>query len=240
MSPVPLKPIQETVSGKSSRLISKVLSPALGLLLRSQVQQVSDLVVKISGSDRQILSGYIPHVTISAQHTVYQGLHLTQIHLVGETIRVNLAAVLRGQPLRLLEPVPITTELVLQESDLTASLDSPLLANALTDLLPTLLPTDYSVDSPISWHKVTIERNQLILHATLTTATDRPKPVILSTNLQLASSHELQLEHLEVQIGEDCQYLESFKLDLGPEVDFQKLTLSQGQIVFHGRLKVFP
>jgi hypothetical protein len=60
-------------------------------------------------------------VSISARHAVYQGLHLTQIQLITEGIRVNLAAILRGQPLRLLEPVPVFVELLLQELDLNTS-----------------------------------------------------------------------------------------------------------------------
>jgi len=71
------------------------------------------------GSDRQILHGTIPRVSILARHAVYQGLHLTQIQLVGEGIRTNLGQVL-GQPLRLLEPVPVA-ELLLHESALNAS-----------------------------------------------------------------------------------------------------------------------
>jgi len=228
------------VSSKQSRLISKVLSPALGLWLRSQVQQVSDLLVKISGSDRQILGGYIPNVSILARHAVYQGLHLTQIHLVGNNIRVNLSAVLRGQSLRLLEPVPVFSELLLQEVDLNASLQSPLLANALTELLSTLLPVNCSVDSPVSWHKIRIEPGQLILDATLATVTDNPQPLVICTGLQLVSSHELQLEHPQIQIGGDWRNLESFTLDLGLEVDLQVLTLNPGQIVCHGRINVVP
>ena len=124
----------EPVSSKQ-RIISKILSPAVWLWLRSQVEQVSNLEVKISGSDRQILTGYIPRVFMCARHVVYQGLHLSQVQLVGENILTNLGQVLRGKPLQLLEPVPVSGELLLKESDLNASLQSPLLANALNDLL---------------------------------------------------------------------------------------------------------
>jgi len=82
---------------------------------------VSNLEVKISGNDRQILHGTIPRVSILAHHAVYQGLR--KIQLVGEGIRTNLGQVLRVS-LRLLEPVPVFGEL-LQESALNASLQSP-------------------------------------------------------------------------------------------------------------------
>ncbi len=234
------EPTSETVSSKQSRLISKVLSPAVGLWLRSQVQQVSDLEVKISGGDRQILSGYIPHVSISARHAVYQGLHLTQIQLVGEGIRVNLGAMLRGQPLRLLEPIPISCEVLLQELDLNASLQSPLLANALTELLSTLLPASYPVDGSVRWQKIRIDSGQLILYAAL--SSDSPKQVVIRTGLKLASSHELKLEHPQIQnqLGLPLENLASFTLDLGSEVAIEELILTSGQLLCRGGIKVIP
>lgn len=228
------------MSAKQSHLISKVLSPAVRLWLRSQVQQVSELLVKISGSDRQILVGHIPHVSISARQAVYQGLHLTQVQLVGESIRINLGQVVKGQPLRLLEPVPVFVELLLQEPDLNASLGSSLLANGLTETLSTLLPATYPVEGAISWKQISIDSGQLILGATQETAISVPKPVVIRTGIQLASSHELQLEQPQLQIGSSWINLDSFKLDLGPEVDLQELTLNPGQIICRGRINVMP
>ncbi|PSB25836.1 DUF2993 domain-containing protein, partial [filamentous cyanobacterium Phorm 46] len=57
---------------QGSRIASAVLSPAVQLWLRSQVQQVDELKVKIEGSDRQILSGTIPKVTAAARGAVYK------------------------------------------------------------------------------------------------------------------------------------------------------------------------
>ena len=217
-----------------------MLSPAVRLWLRSQVQQVSDLEVKISGSDRQILHGTIPRVSISAHHAVYQGLHLTQIQLVGEGIRINLGQVLRGQPLRLLELVPVFAKLLLQESDLNASLQSPLLANALTELLGMLLPSSYLIDGQAVCHKIGIDNGQLILSATLADRTSHPTPVVIRTGLQLASCHELQLEQpqIQTQVGLSLVNLDSFKLDLGPEVSITELTLTSGQLVCCGRINI--
>lgn len=230
------------MSSKQSLLISKVLSPGVGLWLRSQVQQVSNLEVKISGSDRQILHGTIPRVSISASHAVYQGLHLSQIQLVGEGFRTNLGQVLRGQPLRLLEPVPVFGELLLQESDLNASLQSTLLANALTELLETLLPASCPVDGQVTWHKIAIDINQVMVSATLASDTSNPTPVVIRTGLKLASCHELQLEQPQIQTKDKFPWvnLDSFKLDLGPEVAIEKLTLSPGQLVCCGRINVIP
>ncbi len=219
-----------------------MLSPALRLWLRSQVQQVSNLEVKISGSDRQILTGHIERVSISATHAVYQGLHLSQIHLVGENIRINLGQVLRGQPLRLLEPVPVCGSLLLQESDLNASLQSPLLANAMSELLGTLLPADCPVNRQAACHKIALDSGCLIISATLAADTSNPTPVIIRTGLQLASCHELQMAQpqIQTQAGSPWVNLDNFKLDLGPEVAIQELTLSSGQLVCCGRINVIP
>lgn len=219
-----------------------MLSPAVRLWLRSQVQKVSDLEVKISGSDRQILHGTIPRVSISAHHAVYEGLHLTQIQLVGEGVCINLGQVLRGQPLRLLELVPVFAKLVLQESDLNASLQSPLLANALTQLLGMLLPSSYLIDGQAVCHKIGIDNGQLIMSVTLADRTNHPTPVVIRTGLQLVSCHELQLEQpqIQTQVGLSLVNLDSFKLDLGPEVSITELTLTSGQLVCCGRINIIP
>lgn len=227
---------------KQSRIISKVLSPAVRLWLRSQVEQVSNLEVKISGSDRSLLAGQIERISISATRAVYQGLHLSQLTLVGHNIWINLAQVLRGKPLRLLEPVSVSGELLLQESDLNISLRSPLLADALTELITTLLPTTYTKDRQLSCHKIAINNDQLIINVTLAADTINPKTVVLSTGLQLASSHELQLvqPQIETQVGFCSLNLDNFKFDLGNEVDIQELTLVSGQLICRGRINVLP
>ena len=228
------------VSPKQSRIITRVLSPAVRLWLRSQVQQASDLTVEISGSDRQILTGHIPGVAVSAYQAVYQELHLSQIQLTGKSIRINIGAVLRGQPLRLLEPVPVNIELLLRESDLNASLSAPLLSTALMDLLSILLPVSSPVDVPVRWHKISIDSGHLALSGMLMTAS--PRPIELRTGLRLVSCCELQLEQPQIQgyLGPDWKDLASCKLDLGSEVDVQELTLSLGQVIFRGRICINP
>lgn len=125
---------------QGSRIASAVLSPAVQLWLRSQVQQVDELKVKIEGSDRQIFSGAIPKVTAAASGAVYKGLHLTEVALEGCGIRINLGQALKGQPLRLMESVPVAGVLRLSQADLNASLKAPLLADALSEFLRTMLP----------------------------------------------------------------------------------------------------
>lgn len=226
---------------KQSQLISKVLSPAVRLWLRSQVEHVSHLEVKISGSDRQILNGHIPHMSVSACQAVYQGLHLDQIQLVGEGIRTNLRQILQGQPLRLLEPVIVYSELLLQEADLNASLQSSLLSNALNELLQMLLPESYLLEGQVSWHKMAIEPEHLTLSGSIADA-GSAKQLSLRCGLQLHSGREILLTQPQLHISPSVylEKLDDFRLDLGPQVDLQKLSSHLGHLVCCGRITVMP
>ena len=108
---------QSTVNSQqstvNSKLISKLLSSAVKLYLRSQVTQVEDLQVKISGKNKQILKGYIPQVFLSCDRAIYQGLNLSQIELNGLDIAINLPEVIKKKPLRLLEPIFVEIKLKL-------------------------------------------------------------------------------------------------------------------------------
>ena len=60
-------------------LISRLLPPAIRLWLHSQLDQLEGLGFQLEGKDRQILSGHIPQVRLSAQQAVYRGLHVSQV-----------------------------------------------------------------------------------------------------------------------------------------------------------------
>lgn len=234
---------------KQGRLVGKVLSPAVRLWLRSQVEQVEDLQLKIEGGDRQILTGYIPRVSLSAVRAVYQGLHLPQVQLVAENIRVNLGQVLKGKPLRLLEPIRAKGEVRVQEADLNASLKASLLANGLTELLVTLLQAgglnDAAValkDRPISWQEITIDTNRIKLRGTLANEKnpDACSTVTISTGIELVGSNELRLDNPQIEgdLGLNLPSLASLNLDLGSDVDIQELTISPGQLNCRGSIMV--
>lgn len=228
---------ENTNTQKTSRLIGKVLSPAVRLWLKSQVQQISQLEVQIAGSDRQILTGNIPRVSILASKAVYQGLHLTQIQLEAKEIHINLGQVIKGKPLRLLDKVPVSGDLYLTQADLNASLASPLLADALTDLLLKLFAGKLA-NQQVSWQKVTIECNLLRLEGLMG---DRANPIVFQAGLQLASDRELQILQpmVKMETGETIS-IDSFTVDLGAEVDIAKLNLDPGKILCSGRLNVLP
>ncbi|AOX02411.1 hypothetical protein BJP34_25860 [Moorena producens PAL-8-15-08-1] len=234
---------------KPSQIISKVISPALRLWLRSQVEEVATLQLNIVGCDRQILTGYIPQVALAANQAVYQGLHLSQIQLEGSNIRLNLGQIIKRKPVRLLEPVPVVGQLLLLEPDLQSSLEAPLLSNALTELLYTFLKSDDIIQPgndpkqpQIRWEKININIGQLTLRGIYTNHDVGTKLIVIRAGIQLATPNQLELNPLQVQIDPDAPplSLDGFVINLGPEVELQELTLTTGQLICRGGLKVMP
>ena len=229
---------------QGSRIVSAVLSPAVQLWLRSQVQQVDELKVKIEGSDRQILSGTIPKVTVAARGAVYKGLHLTEIAIEGCGIRINLGQVIKGQPLRLLESFPIFGVLRLSQADLNASLKAPLLADALSEFLSSPLEPIADREQPLKLQnsQIAIDAGLLTLSAVILRADDTQIPFVLRTGLRMASSHELIFENPEIEVSKqlDRNVLNGLKIDFGPEVEIDELILHPGEIVCRGGIRVLP
>jgi hypothetical protein len=234
---------EKPTPSQGSRIASAVLSPAVKLWLRSQVQQVDELKVKIEGSDRQIFSGAIPKVTAAASGAVYKGLHLTEVALEGCGIRINLGQALKGQPLRLVESVPVAGVLRLSQADLNASLKAPLLADALSEFLRTMLPlTDREKSLKLQNSQIAIEAGLLTLSATILRAGGRQIPLVLRTGLRMASGHELMFEAPEIEMDGELKSSDfnGFKIDFGPYVEIEELILSPGEIVCRGGITVLP
>lgn len=240
----------ESPTSKQSRIISTVLSPAVRLWLRSQLEQADDLHVTIEAGDRQLLSGSISRVSVSAQKAVYRGIVLSQAQVVGERIRTNLRQLLRGKPLRLLEAFPVSGEIQLNEADVNASLRSPLLANAVIEFLLTLLESELEgpEDEEIKLRdpQVLLGPERVTLIATLESDHNNPTPVVVRTGFQIENGNELKLDrpqwlpHANAQRGLALNDLHGFTFHLGPHVDIQKLLLEAGRVVCQGQIMVTP
>jgi LmeA-like phospholipid-binding len=222
-------------------IITKVLTTAIKLWLRTQVSQVSQMEVEIRASDRQILSGSIPWVSIFASHAVYQDLHITRIQLVAENIQINIGQVIKGQPLKLLKVISVFGEMTVEEKDLNNSLSSELLSTALNDVFVELLPEYWPKFQPISWQKIILDNNQIILNALLTPASE-PTSLDIYLGLELVNGNQLQLGKVQVMQNEvalvEGNY--DYTLNLGSDVDIQELSLIPGKLVCQGRINVNP
>lgn len=236
----------EVSTPRKGKLVSKVLSPALGLWLRSQLDRVENLKVNIQAGDRQILTGKIPHASVAADLVIYRGLHLTEVELSATGISINIGQIIKGKPLQILESFPIVGKFKLLQSDFNSSLKSTLLAEAIIEFLTPLLRSDLieHLQQPICLYDQQVEicQGQLNLFANFLSTTDEKIPLTLHTDLKLASSSELLLDQLNIQVLQQPQYSFSnnVKIDLGSDVELQELTLESGELICRGCLIVKP
>jgi hypothetical protein len=112
-------------------VVSSVLIPIIKLWLRSQVEHIDTLEIAITGKSHQILSGDIPKATVIAANAKYQGLSVTNIDLCAEAIHLNIGQILRGDTLRLLNPIRVTMDVELSPEDLQSCLKSQIFLEAI-------------------------------------------------------------------------------------------------------------
>jgi hypothetical protein len=242
----------------SSRLIAKVLTPALRLWLLTQVESVEQLQLKIQSGDRRLLSGCIEQVELAAEQVVYQGLRLSRIQLSASGIQVNLGQIIRGKPLRILAPITVTGDLQVSESDLNYSLQAPLLKDALLEFLTTFLsisafsvssnptlearePQGLELDAP----QICLNANQVLITGTLRAADILPRELGITTNLGLANHQTLQFTELAwlpniPHQNRVPEVWDDVSIDLGPDVNFQQLALGDREIRCRACLTVQP
>ena len=226
-------------------MISKLLSTAVKLYLRSQVRRVENLQVKIVGTNQQIFQGYIPQISLSCTHAEYRGLCLSQVELNGSDIAFNLLEVVKKKPLKLLEPIFVRVQLKISAADLQASLNSPLLQSGLDDLWQMVLSAKTNTFaewdcSTIKWERMAIANNKLNLFGIHQGVFGETKEVYLSTGLELAGDRTLCLYPL--QIIEESSLVDELqkelKIDLGTDVAIEQLSVASEHIVCLGRIKV--
>lgn len=234
---------------KTSGLISKILSPALRLWLRSQVEQIEELQIQIEGRDRQILSGHVPSVFLNSRRAIYQGLHLGDVKLAGQNIRINMGQIIKGKPLQLLEPIQVGGEIRLEQADLQASLSSEILAGAFRELLIAMLelqgvtaPEQQLEPCAIAWENIVLDGNHFLLTGKLTQADGSTTPLKIYAALELTSPQTLQLTPLTLEILPNLtsNNLAALAVNLGTDVELEALSVDAGQLFCQGRLFVRP
>lgn len=223
-------------------MISKLLSSAVKLYLRSQVERVECLKVQIVGRNKQILTGYIPQVFLSCSDAIYQGLHLSQVELQGADIAFNLPGVLKGEPLKLLEPVFVDLELKLSAADLQASLDSSLLQDGINDLWRMITATQPNLvtKSPIEWDNIATSGRELQLTGTYRDISGEIHQLTLSTAVNLVDSHTLCLSSVKIANRSllTNQIETELKIDLGTDIAIDRLIVEPKQILCAGKIRI--
>ena len=235
---------------RKSEIISRFLTPAITFWLKSQLEQVEDLDIRISAGDTKILRGKIDQVSLTTTKAIYQGIHVNQASVKTEKIAVNLGGVLRGKPLKLLQPIFVDGEIKLAHNDLQTSLQSPLLQQGLIDLVHLLFEqleqealenhqqilAQYEFD----WQEITIHHEKFILNATLTNQQGETFPFTLTSNLALENYHTLSLKPIQIEgIPEmPMLVLNDFTVDLGTDVEIEVLQLSTTELSCQGKVKV--
>jgi hypothetical protein len=221
-------------------IISSVLSSACAAWLRTQVSEVADLQVKIVAGDRQMLAGTIPAVTVVAQKTVYRGIALHKIDLLAKQITINLKQVVRGKPLRLLQPILVTAHVLMTGEDLHSSLAAPFLANALTDLVKQILAST-NHNWSIQWQSAVIQTDQISLQG-LVQCGQQQSPISIQTGMAVVDGHILRLFPLLVSCALELpgSDLTVYEIDLGNHVNLKELTLLEGELLCNGEIQVNP
>lgn len=248
-------PANSANSAKGSRILSRLLPPAIRLWLHTQLDHLEGLEFAIDGKDRQILGGYLPGVTLSARQAVYQGLHVSQAEVKATDIRVNLPQVLRGKPLRLLQPFPVGGQVTVLAEDLRASLGSPLLGQGLRDVLKQLLAGAVSEQQipPVNWlgeggesPEVDIALGSDRLTLRWPGASPSDDALELTLGLAMREGRWLCLEQPVATVvpamGEPPSpiALDEIAFDLGPEVDIRQLVVTPEGIDLVGMVRVIP
>jgi hypothetical protein len=231
-------------------VIGKLLSQAVKVYLRSQVEGVETLQVKIEGKNRQILQGYIPQVSLSCDRAVYQGLHLRQVQLDGRDIAVNLSEVIKHQPLKLLEPVLVEIKLRLDAQDLQVSLPANLLQSGLSDLWQLILAaqdhtgtnTEKLRELRIEWQSLAIAEGQLNLTGFYQDSLGAIQQLALATGIALTNPHTLGLSQLTITsdssdlLHHDLNF--PLEINLGTDVFLQEVTVASEQILCSGKIRI--
>lgn len=219
--------------------------------LRSQLSSVADLQIEIEGCDRNLLAGNIPKVSLTAQQAVYQGIHLSHINIVAHRIRVNLKQILKGKPLRLMEPIPIDLSIVVSASDLTQSRTAPLLQSAVQDLLQALLcsprsnetkAVERSFEEAIQLDEIQLKNDGLILKVDIP-STPSSSNAILETSLAVGQPWELLFYDVHYHVESDpnfSDYPQTTSMNLGNQVKIRVLTLTPDSLICQSTIEVQP
>jgi len=221
---------------KKSYFLTAILTPALKVWLNSQLETVQGLQLHLTSSDQQLLRGIIPQIFLESDFAIYQGLQFDRISLTAEKICVNVSSVFKGQPLQLLNPIPLSGKIRMTKTHLNHSLASPLLQSGVKDLLSLLLKTD--AIPALRWEKITLEHNQFILEGKQSFFPF--VPIKLQAEVTLSSPQHLLISPVKLEGINSEKNIAPVEFNLGSQVQLKTLNLTQEAVFVQGCLTVVP
>lgn len=242
---------------KGSRLLSRVLPVAVKFWLQTQLDEIGELDFEIQATDRQVLSGNIPGIFLSAQQAVYQGVRITDVAVQASDIQINIGQVLRGKPLRLKQSFPVEGQVVFDGESLETSSTDSVLAEGLLAFWQNLLAkadvavevaTHYGsdiqvfVDSELIQYqsKIEIADTDLVLHL----VRQGQSELKLKGQVDVLHGHLLKLTTAQWcrLSGEqvESEALSGFCWDLGGQTNLKSLTIQNDQLTCQCRIMVQP
>lgn len=245
-----------TSSPKGSRLISRVLPVAVKFWLQTQLDEMGELVFDIQATDRQVLSGNIPGISLSAQQAVYQGVRITDVAVRARDIQINIGQVLRGKPLRLKQAFPIEGQVAFDGESLGVSSQDSILAAGLLEFWQTLLAKETVAAEVITHYgpvaalqdpqlaqyhsRLDISNADLVLHLL---HQDRSE-IVLNASVEVEQGHILRLSNPQWDLPSGEQILsdalQGFDWNLGEQTDVRSLIIQNDQLTCQCRIMVQP
>jgi len=221
---------------KKSHFLTTILTPALRGWLTSQLETVHGLQLQLKSSDQQLLRGIIPQIFLESDFAIYQGLHFDQISLTAEQIYVNLTSLFKGQPLQLINPIPLSGKIRVTKTHLNHSLASPLFQSGVKDVLSLLLKTD--AIPALHWEKITLDHNQFILEGKQLSSPFLP--IKIQAEVTLSSPQHLLIAPVKLEGLNLEKTIAPIELNLGSQVRLKTLNLTQEAVFLQGCLTVVP
>jgi hypothetical protein len=262
----PISDRMPTTSNSPVSAVGRVLRGALQWWLRSQLDHLDSLHIDIHGSNRQIFSGQIPQVVLTAENATYRGIALHWVRATAHQIHLQIGDILRGHPLVLSETISACMQVQLTEADLNTSLDSGSHSQATT--APSLLAAALFEVLQTWWQSTSNATTRQRLHAAIALFGSSPSPETfprthiqlqpngliweiansqgrccrLQTQLQATTPSQLRLAHPRIQIDPPSPWLplEEYSWDLGTDVAIEELTLDTGRLAGSAQLLVRP
>eukprot|EP00897_Mesotaenium_endlicherianum_P001717 jgi/Mesen1/1573/ME000134S00694 len=227
-------------TGGQKSLTGSLLSKALSVFIRSQVERCDDLKVRVHGGNRELLSGHIQSASLGASNTVFRGLALTSVDVVAWSILLSLgkSSMTTGKGL-IRQPFEVQARISLTQHDLSASLSSQLLSSAIRDLLS--LPSSTAVPR----FEVALQNGSLII-TTPSQSFSNAFPLALefnvSSNGRLLSAKPVSTGGMKGPWGwgGGGKGIPPKQFDLGPGTNITRLSICPDELRVEGTFTVTP